>query len=200
MSFERVTYTGPAFDDAELLDQLPPELAALLLRTNGLVAFGGGLHIRGACREPPWHSLRAAWLGSECFALRYPAIQPTDIPFAEDALGDQFLLRDAVVHRLAAETGDVESLGVGLTEFLENAQRAPVECLGLEPLVAFEQSGGRLEPGQLLSVYPPYVAAHEGERSMRAIPAIDRLGFLASLAKQIRDLPDGAQLQIKVIE
>ncbi len=34
-------------------------------------------------------------------------------------MGDQFLLRDGVTHKLAAETGEVESLGVGLREFFK---------------------------------------------------------------------------------
>ena len=52
MKFEDVTFTGPPFDDAPLLNALPPELAAFLLEENGFIAVRGGFHVRGACHEP----------------------------------------------------------------------------------------------------------------------------------------------------
>jgi hypothetical protein len=199
MHFEGVIYTGPVFSDAVLLNQLPPELATLLLDDNGFVAVRGGLHVRGTCHEPTWHSLRAAWLGSDSVASRYPSVRRTDIPFAQDALGDQFLLRDSLVYRLATETGEVESLGTGLAEFLHRAADDPVEFLNLAPLLAFEQSGGRLAPGQLLNVYPPFAFEAPRDRSYRACPADEQLSYLASVAAQLRDLPDGARVQFKII-
>lgn len=199
MKFEDVTYTGPPFDDAELLNELPPELAAFLLEENGFIAVRGGFHVRGACREPAWHSLRAAWLGSDGVSSRYPTVRPSDVPFAEDAVGDQFLLRDAIVHRLSAETGEVESLDVRLPDFLSRAAHDPLEYLSLGPLVAFEDMGGRLVPGQLLNVYPPYCVDAPGERSIRAVPAEEQHRSLARLAEEIRDLPDGTQIQIKIV-
>ena len=48
-----------------------------------------------------------------------PDANQADVPFGEDCMGDQFLLRDGVTHKLAAETGEVESLGVGLREFFK---------------------------------------------------------------------------------
>jgi hypothetical protein len=199
MKFEDVTYTGPTFNDAELLNELPPDLAAALLEENGFIAVRGGFHLRGVCHEPAWHSLRAAWLGPERVASRYPTVRPTDIPFAEDAVGDQFLWRGGVVHRLSGETGEVESLGVTLGEFLERAATDPLEYLSLGPLVGFEKSGRRLEPGQLLNVYPPYCFDTPADRSFKAVPAEQQLRFLAHLAEELRDLPDGTQVQLKVV-
>ena len=109
--------------------------------------------MRGACREPAWHSLRE-----------------DDIPFAEDAVGDQWILRGDQVLRLAAETGDVEPLG-----------------LGLHPLLQLHQEGGRLEPGQLISVYPPFCTKESADGvSLRPVPADECHAFLWSLAEQLR--------------
>ena len=198
MQFADVTYVGPPVDDLELLDELPAELAAILRRTNGLIAYRGGLHVRGACLAPAWHSLRGAWRGAQRIAARYPGVRATDIPFAEDAVGDQFLLREGAVYRLSGETGEVEGLGVALTEFFALVQRDAIAYLGLQPLIQFEREGCRLEPGQLLSAYPPFCTA-ESERgvSLRAVDHAERIGFLADLAAQIRDLPPGAKVQFK---
>ena len=190
-----VTFAGPTPDDHEVLAQLPAVLRELLADSNGFVAYGGGLHVRGACHEPEWHSLRAAWWGERALHRTYDAVAENDVPFAEDAVGDQWLLRGDDVVQLAAETGNLESLGFGLVGFLRDARREPVEVLGLHPLMQFADDGGRLEPGQLLQVYPPFCTA-EAANGVRldAVPAAERLHFLAELAPQ---MPDDGEFRVK---
>ena len=155
--------------------------------------------MRGACSAPEWHSLRAAWEGPRALHRLFPVLRPEDVPFGEEALGDQFVLREGVVHRLRAETGELESLRVDLPDFDAAVRRDPVEYLGLHPLEQFRAEGGVLAPGQLLSAYPPFCATESGGGvSLRAVPAGDRLGFLASLAAQLRDLPDGTALEFVI--
>jgi hypothetical protein len=193
------TFTGPPVDDPETLARLPADLAAVLRRSNGYVRFHGGFHLRGACREPAWHSLRGAWDGPSSFARLYPeTVTTADVPFAEDCVGDQFLLRDGRVWRLLAETGDVEPLGVGLTDFLAAAEDDPVGYLSLNPLLQYHREGGRLEPGQLLSVYPPFCTAEAAEGViLAAVPAAERRRFLADLAAQLRGIPDGGRIELR---
>jgi len=120
--------------------------------------------------------------------------------FAEEACGDQFLLRDGVVHRLAAETGDIGSLELPLMPFLERVRDDGVATLNLEPLLAFLETGHHLEPGQLLSVFPPFILmASEGGVTLKAVPAVERLLFLADLARQLHDLPDGAEITFRTV-
>jgi hypothetical protein len=186
-------------DDAEIVERLPTPYRDLLARANGYVAFHGGLHVRGACREPEWHSLRAAWLGPRALHRLFPALSPADVPFGEDALGDQYVLRDGVVHRLEGETGALQTLGVDLPDFDAAARRDPVGFLHLEPLERFRANGGVLEPGQLLSAYPPFcLKADSGEVSLKAVPTADRLRFLAGLAAQLRDLPEGTPAELRI--
>jgi len=190
-------YLGPPIDDPEILASLSSELTHLLRRANGYVAYNGGLHVRGACHDPKWHSLRSAWLGPAALHRLFPVLASSDIPFGEDALGHQFIIRDGVVHRLDAEVGELESLAVDLADFDAAARSDQVEYLRLQPLERFRAEGGSLEPGQLLSVYPPYVFQESASNvSLRAIPASDRIAFLAHLAASIRDLPDGARVSM----
>jgi hypothetical protein len=195
MKLEHITFTGPAIDDHDLLDQLPKTLANLLQQTNGFIQYHGGLHVRGACKAPAWHSLRAAWLGDEAFYRHYPELTADDIPFGEDCLGDQFFLRDAVVWRLFAETGETESLEVNLSQFMKETQDDPGEELGLHPLLQFQRDGGKLEPGQLLSADPPF-CTEEAEDGVTVTPVSceERHRFLAEFAAKFRDLPDGGEI------
>ena len=192
-------YIGPPIDDLAILERLPAEYRHLLTRANGYVAYNGGLHVRGACVVPEWHSLRAAWEGERALHRLFPAVTPDDIPFGQDALGDQYLLRAEVVHRLAGETGEVESLGVDLAAFDSAVRSNPVAYLSLAPLEAFRAEGGTLEPGQLLSVYPPYVFKESAAGvSFRATSAAARIEYLASLAAQLRGIPEGAEVRFTI--
>jgi hypothetical protein len=198
MKIEHLTYNGPAIDDAETLAKLPKELAALLQQVNGFVQFHGGLHVRGACLAPTWHSLRDAWIGPNALHELYPEVKPSDVPFAEDCMGDQFVLRDGAVWHLLAETGELESLEATFKEFFQNVEEDPGEHLGLHPLLQFQRDGGHLQPGQLLAAYPPFCLEEaEDGVTLRALPAEERRRFLAEFAKQIRDLPDGAKIDVR---
>jgi hypothetical protein len=113
-------------------------------------------------------------------------------------VGDQFLLRDGLVIRLAAETGDVEPLGMGLREFFEAVGADPVGVLSLQPLLEYLKSGDPLAPGQLLSVYPPYCTKESADGvSLSAIDAGERRRLLADFAAQIRSVSDGGRIEFR---
>jgi hypothetical protein len=179
--FPGLTFVGPSIDDVETFDALPEDLRCVLVEVNGFVAFSGGLHVRGACLDPSWHALR-----DTDFSADYGCVLESDVAFAQDAVGDQWLLRDGEVLRLHAEFGRVEPLGIDLDEFLARAEVDPVETLGLHPLLRFKSDGGTLAPGELLSVIPPFCFRQsEFGVMLRAVPAPERLGFLAELARTV---------------
>jgi len=193
------SFVGPSADDYEILGMLPADYRAFLLGVNGCILFDGGLHIRGACELPDWHSLRNVWIGSNALSSLYASIETSDLPFAQEVCGDQFLLRAGAVFRLSAETGDIKSLGLTWQEFFVAAAKQPVEFLSLQPLVQYKNEGGRIGPGQLLSVYPPFCYAESATGvSLKAIPALERIRFLADFAAQIGSVPDHAKVRLVV--
>jgi hypothetical protein len=199
MDLSGVTFRGPALADTEVLCELPAEYAATLHEMNGFVAFDGGFHVRGICDEPPWHSLVAAWHGEEALHRLFPAVLDSDVPFAEDCMGDQFILRKSVVHRLSAESGTIRSLSLSWSQFFTALLADPFMFLQLHPLAQFQREGGHLQPGQLLNVYPPFItkeAAHGV--SLAAISARERIRFLSDFARQLASIGDGEQVRIAV--
>jgi hypothetical protein len=192
-------YSGPPIDDPQLLSRLPANLALMLETENGFVAANGGFHVRGACLGPLWHSMRAAWEGEMSLNRLYPLVRDTDIPIAEDCFGDQYLIRDGSVMRLIGETGEVEDTRRNWDEFMDRVENDPIEFLQLSHFVHFQQQGGLLSPGQLLSVYPPFVAAECINPSIKPIPAIECRTFLADFARQIQGVPDGKKIEIRVL-
>jgi hypothetical protein len=189
-----ITWTGESIDDVEIVAALPRDLRELLLGNNGFILHEGALHVRGAVVAPEWHSLRTAWQGPQAFTRLYPLVRPGDIPFAQDQVGDQYLLREGAVFRLCGETGDVSSHAGSLAEFLRRADEDIEGFLN----VALDRP---MEPGQLLLAYPPFIFEDSGEgTAMRAVPAEEVIGFHAELARQMRDVPDGERVTFRLGE
>ncbi|WP_425073722.1 hypothetical protein [Sagittula sp. S175] len=186
MELDHIAWTGPAIDDPDLLDQLPAQLVGLLQQVNGFIQYGGGLHVRGACVAPAWHALRPPLEGPRALHRRYPSVAPDWIPFAQDCVGDQFLLADGAVLHLQAETGDIEALDPTLTAFFKRVAADPVDALAMQPLQKLWAEGGHLAPGQLLSVYPPFCTAESaGGVSVRPVSSLERQDWLADFARTI---------------
>jgi hypothetical protein len=145
--------------------------------------------------------LRKAWRGPAGFAALYPAVRAEDVPFAEDCLGDQYLLRGTAVFRLAGETGTVTTTELDLAGFLQRVNEDAVRFLGLQPLLSYERDGGRLRPGELLTAYPPFCTAEAAQGvSLKAVPAGQVHAFLADLARQLAGAPTGAKVRFKVVD
>jgi hypothetical protein len=65
----------------------------------------------------------------------------------------------------------------------------------------FRRDGGSLEPGQLLGTFPPFCTNESAVGvSLAAVSAVERLRFLAALAAQLRDLPEGGKVDFRVEE
>ena len=194
-----LSYSGPVINDPAVLAELPEEFGRLIDAINGFVQFKGGLHVRGICADPQWHSLQHVWTGTRSLHRLYDLVRPNDIPFAQDCVGDQFLLRDGEVIRLFAETGELEELAVNLDAFLQATQADPIGYLSLEPLLQLHNEGAVLEPGQLILVHPPFCTEEAADGVMlRAVPADELLAFHAELATTIPS--DGGSITLRLVE
>jgi hypothetical protein len=186
-----VSWVGPPIDDLEILDLCPPGLRDLLGKVNGFIQFKGAFHVRGASAAPAWHSLRNALQGPLSFCSLYPEIKPGDVPFAEDALGDQYFLRGDLVMVLQSESGDVKPTGVNFHGFMLKLQDERASSIDLGDDSVLGTGKYRIQPGELLGVWPPYVMKHDGAFSMKPQPTLHHRLFLADLAEDIRTIPDG---------
>lgn len=128
----------------------------------------------------------------------YPDVHASDIPMAEDCFGDQYLIRDDLVIRLAGETGEVESMECDWPEFLAQAEADYIGYLNLGFLERFRKQSGPLAPGYLINAYPPFATKEGRNPSLRAIPALELRWAHADFARQIRDIPDGGKIEIVV--
>jgi hypothetical protein len=201
MNLAGVTFRGPDFIEGPLVSQLPREYVTALRETNGFIAFDGGFHLRGVCEAPAWHSLAVAWHGDRALYRLFPALRDSDLPFAQDCMGDQFILREGVVYKLSAEIGELNTMDLSWQSFLAALHGDALEFLQLHPLLQFQREGGHLQPGQLLAAYPPFATKESANGvSLTAIPADERIDFLADFARQMAAIPDGEDFRITVSE
>ncbi|MCP4520339.1 MAG: hypothetical protein GY827_01365 [Cytophagales bacterium] len=201
MDFKGVTYTCTQIEDVQLFDSLPSILQDFYSDLNGLVAFNGGLHIRGCVINPKWHSLYDAWKGKNALHKSYHSLKPSDIPFAQDFAGEQYILRGDYVYSLDTELDELSDLEIDFENFIENCIEDPLEFLSLHPLVQFiEEENGELQPGELLNTYPPYCIENPtDEYELKAVPAHAQLKFLAGVAKQTQEVLDFRNLVVPKI-
>lgn len=190
MNIPDITWQCPSIDDIDIIRALPQELVTILGEINGFIVHEGAAHVRGACLAPEWHSLRTAMHGPQAFHHLYADVLPTDIPFAQDQVGDQFLLRRGTVCRLAAETGQIEPFCANLRGFLVGMQSNLEEFFNVG--LSYQ-----LEPGELLLASPPFCLKESARASLRPCPASQVILFHADFARQIRDIPDGEKIEIK---
>src|SRR5207237_377633 len=140
------------------------------------------------------------WEGEAAYHRLYPDVAAEDLPFAEDALGDQFLLRREQVWHLSGETGELAETGLSFLGFLERVQADPQGALNLEPLLAFVHAGEVLQPGEQLAAWPPFCTAQGRQHvELARTPSAERRRFLAELAAQLRDVPDGGEFRVELI-
>jgi len=199
INYPDITFEGPAISDQNFLNALPEDLKSILKKKNGFIAFGGGFHLRGICDEPTWHSLELFWTGNHSFSKLYSSVQKDDVPFGQDCLGDQFLLRKNQVLRLRGESGEIVDMKMDFLTFLEEALSNPLEFLELSPLKKIQNEGKKLEPGQLINVYPPFITAESRKGvSLKPIPTLERILFLSNFAKQISNISNGTQIKFNV--
>lgn len=201
MTLQGVIYSGPPLEKSDKLQALPSDLIEILWQVNGFVAYAGGLHFRGLVDQPQWHSFEHYHSGEMALHKLFRQVKEYDAPFGQDYLGNQFLLRDHQVFRLRADTGEVTSLKVDLAGFLDKIRDDPVGYLSLELLATYQQEHGVLEPGQLLHTMPPLCLKRpEKNVAVRAVPADNAVAFLANFARQISDVPDGTQVDLRMFE
>jgi hypothetical protein len=189
---ENLKYTGPELIEDEGFAALPEALQELLRETNGYLAYEGGFHLRGYCSKPQWHSLQAVTSGDWAMHELFEEVQEGDIAFAQDCMGDQFILRGTSVLRLYAEPGEIDDLNIDFKSFIEKIKSEPESLLDLEVMDLVNESEDSLEVGDLMIAQPPFCMeeADEGVK-LEALPCLEALEYYAELAGNIKSLAKG---------
>lgn len=178
---------------------LGSELYHLLELKNGFYAFESALHV-----FPYTSDLGTgleAWNAESLWRDRYKDLADGLLFFAEDIFQDQFCLskKQSGVFRLQAETG----AAIPMADSVENWAAVILADHKAEtgwPLAhAWQEKNGSLPDGQRLMPKTPFFLGGEYNlENLWAGDPLEGMRFKADIAIQTRDLPDGAQVQLKV--
>ncbi|MBC7351479.1 MAG: SMI1/KNR4 family protein [Thermogutta sp.] len=189
---------GPE-DHLRSLSHLAEELAALLHQRNGFFAYQSALLVRPLSHErPPLGVIQ--WNEAGLWKEEYHADLGEVIFFAEDVFGNQFAIRSGGVWFFDAETGDLEFIAESLDEWARLVVGNPEYWTGYPLLQQWQAKHGTLPAGERLAPKLPFVLGGGYEvENLYSVNDVEGMRFRGSLARQIRDVPDGAQIRIKLI-
>jgi hypothetical protein len=139
------------------------------------------------------------WNKHDLWKADYNGLADNVFCFAEDLFGQQFVAIEGEIGTFEPETGNVEIVAPSLEQWasriLDDYNFMTGYSLGRE----WQLNHGALHPRHRLMAKQPFVLG--GEYSAANLASMDSLQMmkeLGNLARQIHDLPDGAQIQFKV--
>ena len=190
---------GPRVTDADVPGEWGWGAARLLSGRNGFYAFESALHVFPLGAAVVGHELRE-WNAPDLWRHAYQDLDGA-LFFAEDVFGEQFCLIGTRVCRFTPETGEFEFVADGVEDWagrvLADSRLVTGHPLGHE----WQLAHGPLAPGTRLIPRLPFVLG--GAYAVENLIAADSVhGMLAraDIAHQIKDLPDGATITLRVID
>ena len=169
----------------------------LLSIKNGFFALESALLVRPWTQGPgcgPWwnnHSLWAAQFQGAADGLTF---------FAEDLFGFQFAVGPDGVYSFDSETAERELLAADVEGWAERVLVDPDFMTGAPLAHNWQVANGPLAAGQRLAPAIPFFLG--GKFDVDQLGSLDDLRlmrFRADLYVQVRDLPDGAEIQLEVL-
>lgn len=203
-----ISVGGEALGTTGLLDAtggswsspLELEVLAMLRLRNGFFAFEGALHVLPAGGQPAVLTLEE-WNSSHLWRDEYGDLADGLLFFAEDAFGNQFCLREDQVCLFDAETGQAEVIGSTIEDWAGRVLSDYELLTGFPLFHEWQMFHGRVPAGlRLLPVVPFVLGGEYALSNLRVGDAVSGMRARGNLARQIRDLPDGAQIEFRVVD
>lgn len=180
-----------------LAGALAEDLLGMLKRRNGFYAYESALHVF------PTHTCQAEisledWNKYGLWRGAYQELAEDCLFFAEDIFGGQFCIKSNEIFAFDPETGSLEYLAGNIEEWAK-AIDDDYEMLTGYPLAHdWQELNGRIPLGSRLLPKTPFFAGGDFTlENLYLSDAVDGMKFRAEIANQIKNLPDGAHLEIK---
>lgn len=199
-----ISHQPAVVDFDELGDYAPlgQQLDALLRQRNGFYAFESALHVfPAATHQEEKETNLSQWNSFKLWRFEYADLADRALFFAEDALGNQFCLHDARVRSFDAETGEMSDLADDLERWASQILKDYAVLTAYPLMHQWQTKNGALPVRKRLMPKTPFVLG--GNYSLDNLYALDSVTAMrtrGNLARQLKDLPDGARVEFRVIE
>jgi hypothetical protein len=180
--------------------ELGEQLVDLLDNKNGFYAFESALHVLPAGCIDSCLNIEA-WNDDSSWRKEYGDLVQGYLFFAEDVFGVQFALCNRGIRKFDPETGEFEDFASNLEEWAAKILEDYNYETGHQLAHDWQLQNGSLPAGRRLLPKIPFVlgGAYEVE-NLYAADALQGMMFRADIWRQIRELPDGSQIKLKVIK
>ena len=191
-----ISIAGPA------LSAMPPvvdaALAGLLRARNGFYAFENALHVFASGGGDGMTLER--WNEPALWRDAYGDLIPSGCTFfAEDLFGNQFGVTTAGVINFDAESARCQIVAPNVAGWIAALLRDHRVITGWPLAQAWQAEHGPLPVGQRLVARQPFIAGGAYDlANLYAGDAVAAMRFRGDFARQIADLPDGAQIAVKI--
>ncbi len=181
--------------------RLLSELTEMLRARNGFYAFESALHVFSSGDPDAGTESLEAWNEPAGWRSGYDGLADGFTFFAEDVFGSQFAIRDERVCMFDPETGSAEAMATSVEDWADQLLSDYEVLTGFPLAHRWQQAHGPIPVGKRLVPKIPFVLGGDFEISnVYLLDAHEGMRLRAELAVQLRDLPDGAQVQYRVVD
>jgi hypothetical protein len=176
------------------------QLQPMLERKNGFYAFESALLVRPDSAVQGELGIRE-WNAAPLWRDTFSNMADDALYFAEDIFGVQFCIRDDAIHRFDPETGAFQEMAPTLDAWAKILLADAEVLTGHSIAHRWQVRHGPLPGGSRLVPVIPFVLGGEFEvTNLHLLEAAKGMRFRASIAVQIRDLPEGTEVKIKLVD
>ncbi|WP_233237909.1 hypothetical protein [Bordetella sp. LUAb4] len=142
----------------------------------------------------------AEWNEDTLWRSAYKGLADDCLFFAEDVFGGQFCIKDNRVFIFDPEAGALESL-VDDIEGWAKTLLSDYEMLSGYPLAhQWQKNNGQIPAGKRLLPKVPFTLGGAFDLgNLYLADAVEGMRFRADIAVQIKDLPDGSQIKLNIV-
>lgn len=178
--------------------ELGRELYDMLGMVNGFFAFESALHVFPL--GPGEDTDLETWNSVSLWRSGYGELTQGLLFFAEDSFGHQFAIRDSSIVSFNPETAEATGLASSLEDWAERILD-DYEALTGYPLVhQWQQRHGPIPRDHRLTPRLPFIVGGDYSLSnLYLARSVSLMRFNASLAQQIKNLPDGVPISLKIL-
>ncbi|WP_312190915.1 SMI1/KNR4 family protein [Leclercia sp.] len=176
------------------------DLMTLLNNRNGFYGFESALHVF------PFETVGeeigvVAWNDNRLWIDCYDDFARNAIFFAEDVFGGQFCIKQDGIYTFDPETGSFDYLAPDINEWCKKILEDYEVLTGFPLANAWQKKHGPIPVGYRLVPKVPFVAGGEYEPdNLYLEKSTVAMKARANIALQIRDVPDGSNIQLRLID
>ncbi|MGM9321988.1 hypothetical protein [Deinococcus aquaticus] len=197
LSGDQIGEAGTSIGRQEVASKTITELHEMLKVKNGFYAIGGALHVFPAyVSKPKVHDIYE-WNSDHLWKYTFGGAFDEYYCFAQDIFGNQFCIFEDYIYFVDVESVALEAMAANLDDWAHMVLTDDY-WIGSNFLKIWQENNKKPAEGERLMPKIPFVLGGEYEVSnIFLLDSIQSLRYRGEMYIQLRDLPDGATVQLK---